>query len=148
MQLLSSAILSLSFQTEWKTASFHKMIYWYDICRVKGLWWSTLRFIWFIYRISQMTYLPKSVRKMQDFGNLTLCIFLIQVKRVLIVPGDFGGNSHRDTMWHSMQSFGGSFHSKITWAGIGVIESCNRRKRALAICSVKLSAHWWGFRSV
>ena len=27
-----------------------------------------------------------------------------------------------------MQSFGGPFHSKITWAGTGLIEGCNRRK--------------------
>ena len=27
-----------------------------------------------------------------------------------------------------MQSFGGPFHSKITWAGSGLIEGCNRRK--------------------
>ena len=32
------------------------------------------------------------------------------------------------TRWHSMQSFGGPFHSKITWTGTGLIEGCNRRK--------------------
>ena len=26
-------------------------------------------------------------------------------------------------MWHSMQSSGGPFHSKITWAGTGLIEA-------------------------
>ena len=31
--------------------------------------------------------------------------------------GDFGGNAHRGTRWHLVQSFGGPFHSKITWAG-------------------------------
>ena len=36
-----------------------------------------------------------------------------------LLPGDFGGNAHRGTRWHSMQSFGGHFHSKITWAGTG-----------------------------
>ena len=30
--------------------------------------------------------------------------------------------------WHSMQSFGGPFHSKITWAGTGLREGCNRRE--------------------
>ena len=43
-------------------------------------------------------------------------------------PGDFGGNAHRGTRWHSMQSFGGLFHSKKAWAGTGLIEGCNRRK--------------------
>ena len=38
-----------------------------------------------------------------------------------------------------MQSSDGPFHSKITWAGIGLIEGCNRRKYDLVICSVKLS---------
>ena len=38
-----------------------------------------------------------------------------------------------------MQSFGVPFRSKITWAGIGLTEDCNRRKCALVICSVKLS---------
>ena len=61
------------------------------------------------------------------------------------IPGDFGGNAHRGTRWHSMQSFGGPFHSKITWARIGLTEGCNRRKCALDICSLKLSAHWLGF---
>ena len=27
-----------------------------------------------------------------------------------------------------MQSFGGPFHSKITWAGTGLIEGCKRKK--------------------
>ena len=53
-------------------------------------------------------------------------------------PGDFGGNADRGKRCHSMQSFGGPFHIKITWAGIGLIEGCNRRKSALVICSVKL----------
>ena len=26
-------------------------------------------------------------------------------------PGDYGGNAHRGTRWHSMQSFGGPFYS-------------------------------------
>ena len=43
-------------------------------------------------------------------------------------PGDFGGNAHRGTMWHSVQGFGGPFHSKITWAGAGPTERCNRKK--------------------
>ena len=38
-----------------------------------------------------------------------------------------------------MQSFGGPFHSKLTLAGTGLIEACNRRKCALVICSLKLS---------
>ena len=42
-------------------------------------------------------------------------------------PGDFGGNTHRDTRWHLVRSFGGPFHSKITWAGTGLIKGCNRR---------------------
>ena len=43
-------------------------------------------------------------------------------------PDDFGGNAHRGTRWHLMQSFGGPFHSKVTWTGAGLIEACNRRK--------------------
>ena len=37
-------------------------------------------------------------------------------KRFLFVdpPGDFGGDAHRGPRYHSMQSFGGPFHSKIT----------------------------------
>ena len=31
----------------------------------------------------------------------------------LDLPGDFGGNIHRGTRSHSMQSFGGPFNSKI-----------------------------------
>ena len=45
----------------------------------------------------------------------------------LQLAGDFGGNAHRGTRCHSMQSFAGSFHSKITWAGIGLREGCNGR---------------------
>ena len=30
-----------------------------------------------------------------------------------------------------MQSFGGPFHSKMTWAGTGLVEGCNRRKCVL-----------------
>ena len=33
------------------------------------------------------------------------------------LPGDFDGKAHRGTRCHSMQSFGGPFHSKITLAG-------------------------------
>ena len=63
-----------------------------------------------------------------------------------LMLGDFGRNAHRGTRWRSMQSFGGLFHSKITWAGIGLIEGCNRRKCTLNNCSLKLSSHcWWGF---
>ena len=40
------------------------------------------------------------------------------------IPGDFGGNAHKGTRWHSMQSFGGLFHSKITWVGTGLTEGC------------------------
>ena len=43
-------------------------------------------------------------------------------------PSDFGGNAHRGTRWHLVQSSGGPFHSKITWAGTGLIEGYNRRK--------------------
>ena len=53
-------------------------------------------------------------------------------------PGDFGGNAHRGIRWHSMQSFGGPFHSKITWAGTGLIEGCNKRKCVIVICSLKM----------
>ena len=38
-----------------------------------------------------------------------------------------------------MQRFGGPFHSKITCAGNGLTEGCNRRKCPLVIYSVKLS---------
>ena len=41
------------------------------------------------------------------------------------------------TVDHLMQSFGGPFHSKITWAGTGLIEGCDRRKCVLVICSLK-----------
>ena len=61
-------------------------------------------------------------------------------------PGDFGGNAHRGTRWHSMQRFGGPFHSKITWAGTGLIEGCNKRKCVLVICTLKWSPRWRGFR--
>ena len=40
----------------------------------------------------------------------------------------FGGNAHRGTRSHSIQTFGGPFHSKMTGAGTGLIEGCNRRK--------------------
>ena len=43
-------------------------------------------------------------------------------------PGDFGGNAHRGTRWHSMQSFDGPFHTKITWDRTGLMEGCDRRK--------------------
>ena len=54
------------------------------------------------------------------------------------IPGDLSGNAHRGTKWHSMQSFGGPVYSKITWAGTGLIEGCNRRKCVL------LFIHWNG----
>ena len=47
------------------------------------------------------------------------------------IPGDLGGNAHRGTRWHWMQSFGGSFTVKyllVTWAGTGLLEGCNWRK--------------------
>ena len=37
------------------------------------------------------------------------------------LSGDFGRNAHKGRRWHSMQSFGGPFHSKITWAGTGYV---------------------------
>ena len=50
------------------------------------------------------------------------------IVKTISKPGDFGGNAHRGTTYHSMQSFGGPFHSKTTSAGTGLKEGCNRRK--------------------
>ena len=57
-----------------------------------------------------------------------ICLFCIESCLLLSLPGDFGGNAHRGARWHSMESFGSSFHSKITWDGTGLIEGCNKRK--------------------
>ena len=60
----------------------------------------------------------------------------------------FAWKAHRGTRWHSMQSFGGPSHSKITWVGTGLIEGYNRKKCILVICSLKWSAYWLGFRLI
>ena len=57
------------------------------------------------------------------------------------LPGDYDRNAYRGTRWNLAQSFGGPFHSDITWAGTGLIEGCNRRKCVLIICSLKWSAY-------
>ena len=64
--------------------------------------------------------------------------FSTAVKREIKIfsrSNDFGGNAHRGTRRYSMQSFGGHFHSKITWAGAGLIEGCNRK---IQVCSCYL----------
>ena len=53
------------------------------------------------------------------------------------LPGDYGGNAHRGTRCHSMQSFDGLFHCKISRAGTVLIEDCNRRNCVLVIYSLK-----------
>ena len=45
--------------------------------------------------------------------------------------------AYRRTRWHSIQPFGGPFHSQKTSAGPGLIEGCSRRKCVLVICSMK-----------
>ena len=62
--------------------------------------------------------------------------------------GNFGGNAHRGTKSHSMQNFGCPLHSKMIWAGTGLIEGRNSRNCVFIICLFKISAHWWGFRGM
>ena len=48
------------------------------------------------------------------FGTLGYSLIICTVLCTHIaLPGDFGGNAHKGTRGHSMQSFGGPFHSKI-----------------------------------
>ena len=49
------------------------------------------------------------------------CVLYFRVDQVILAETVTGVG----TRWHSMQSFG---DSKITWAGFGLMEGCNRRK--------------------
>ena len=44
--------------------------------------------------------------------NNAACRNTQEVVKLKVCPHDFGGNAHRGTRWHSMQSFGGPFHSQ------------------------------------
>ena len=65
-------------------------------------------------RISQI--LPLMSRDVaKNFASRVITIYrrVTALKRFLHLPGDFGRNADRGTRWHSIQSFGGPFHSKI-----------------------------------
>ena len=75
----------------------------------------------------------KDFCQLRIFGGTNLCNKLpIQVILLRTLTGVQGDTRHKALAALSTAKY-------LTWAGIGLIEGCNRRKCALVTCSVKLS---------